>query len=211
MKILFTIRSCAKRRDMLAGTLRSLKSDVTVQVNDALTPNMNGVSQIDALTDEDWIVMSEDDLDWCADPVGSVTRWLKEHVRPEVTVYRFFAFDPLEPVSAHCSKAPLREMKGSQAVALRAADARRFAVWARQHPLDWRPKGAPFQNEPHKGFDKLIGYWALQDRSDVTYGLVSNPFFVKHMGRESSLYSRAIHRDARFAGSGWSYWSELSA
>lgn len=215
MKLLFTVRSCAKRRDMLAATLRSLKqrgvSKIVYVQHDDLTPNMNGVSQIDHLTDQDWIVMTEDDLEWCADPEGSIRRWLEEHARPDVTVYRFFAFDILTPYLPHCCKAPLREMKGSQAVALRAADARRFAAWARQHPLDWRPKQAPFQHEPYKGFDKLIGYWALQDRSDVPYGFVSTPFFVKHVGRDSSLYARAIHRDKQFGGTGWSYRAEVPA
>lgn len=211
MKLLFTVRSCHRRSKVLRRTLDSFGAHPQIQIDDAVTPNENGLRQIDRLTDEDWIVMSEDDLEWCADPEGSISRWLSEHARPEVVVYRFFAFNRLEPISAHCATAPLAEMKGSQCVALRAADAKRFAAWARQHPLDWRPTGAPFQDEPHKGFDKLIGYWALQDRPDVSYGLVSRPFFVKHVGITSSLYPRAIHRDALFGGTSWSYQSEVSA
>jgi hypothetical protein len=169
--------------------------------------NENGIAQVAALdgTDADWIVMSEDDLDWCADPLGSMSRWLDEHATPDVMVYRFFAFDVLTKVSEHVASAPLREMKGSQVVAMRAADARRFAAWAKAHPLDWRPKNAPYQDKPHSGFDKLIGYWALQDRPSVTHGLVSRPFFVRHIGTESSLHSRGRRMDAHFIGSGKAY------
>lgn len=167
-----------------------------------LTANQNGIAPLGLLDtmDADWIILSEDDLEWCADPIGSMSRWLDEHAMPDVVMYRFFAFDRLTPVSAHAAMAPLREQKGSQAVALRASDARRFASWAANHPLDWRPKDAPFQNRPHDGFDKLLGYWALQYRPEVTTGLVSRPFFVKHLGVQSSLHSRGIRMDAQFIG-----------
>jgi hypothetical protein len=172
--------------------------------------NENGIAPI-ALLDQieaDWIILSEDDLEWCADPIGSMSRWLEAYATPDVVMYRFFAFDKLTPVSAHAATAPLREQKGSQAVALRAEDARRFAAWATAHPLDWRPKGAPFQHRPQDGFDKLLGYWALQDRPSVTTGLVSRPFFVKHLGTQSSLHSRGIRMDAQFIGTGNAYAAE---
>jgi hypothetical protein len=178
-----------------------------------LSPNANGLAQVDLLDvfPADWIVMSEDDLEWCADPLGSIARWLEDYATPDRMIYRFFAFDKLTPVSAHAATAPLREMRGSQVVALRADDARRFAAWARQHPLDWRPKGAPFQDRPHDGFDKLLGYWALQDRPAVTTGLVSRPFFVRHLGTESSIHSRGVRMDHAFGGAKWSYRAEVPA
>ena len=45
----------------------------------------SGIDQIDA----DWIILSEDDLEWCADPLGSMARWLEAHATPDVLVYRF--------------------------------------------------------------------------------------------------------------------------
>lgn len=172
-----------------------------------LTANENGIAPIALLDqiDADWIILSEDDLEWCADPIGSMSRWLDAYATPDVVMYRFFAFDRLTKVSAHAATAPLREQRGSQVVALRAADARRFAAWATAHPLDWRPKGAPFQDRPHDGFDKLLGYWALQDRPSMTTGLVSRPFLVKHLGVQSSLHSRGIRMDAQFIGPGQSW------
>ncbi len=172
-----------------------------------LTANQNGIAPIALLEtiDSDWIILSEDDLEWCADPIGSLSRWLTDHATPDVLMYRFFAFGKLTHVNAHVDSAPLREQKGSQAVALRTADARRFAAWAKAHPLDWRPKDAPFQHRPHDGFDKLLGYWALQDRPQTSIGLVSRPFFVRHIGTQSSLHSRGVHMDSQFIGAGKAY------
>lgn len=228
MKLLFTMRTSdrAPKQNYLAATLDSLRrggvagSDVHVFPTDPdvawLPPapmtvhaplgrrraNANGIAPIALLDqiDADWIVLSEDDLEWCADPIGSMTRWLEAHATTDVIMYRFFAFDRLAPVSAHAGTAPLREQRGSQVVALRSEDARRFAAWATAHPLDWRPKSAPFQHRPHDGFDKLLGYWALQDRPAVTTGLVSRPFFVKHLGVQSSLHSRGVQMNAQFIG-----------
>lgn len=192
------------------GWMKRQMPDSTVQVHVPryrLTANENGLAPIALLDtiDADWIVLSEDDLEWCADPLGSMARWLEMYATPDVLIYRFFAFDRLTPVSKHAATAPLREQKGSQAVALRAADAKRFADWALAHPLDWRPASAPFQDRPNDGFDKLLGYWALQDRPLVTTGLVSQPFFVKHLGVQSSLHGRGIQRDAQFIGAEQAY------
>ena len=35
----------------------------------------------------------------------------------------------------------------------------------------------------------------------MTTGLVSRPFFVKHLGVQSSLHSRGVRKDAEFIGS----------
>lgn len=237
MKLLLTIRTAnrAPKQNYLRATVASLLTqgvdpdllhifptdpntgwpDVgSVHVPDhRCTPNENGVRQVDALNDvdADWIVLSEDDLEWCADPLGSMARWLEDYATSERLIYRFFTFGQTKPVSAHAVLSPLREMRGSQVVALRADDARRFAEWARQHPLDWRPKDAPFQDRPHDGFDKLLGYWALQDRPHMTTGLVSRPFFVRHIGVESSLHSHGVRMDQHFAGVDWRYQRKVAA
>lgn len=185
-----------------------LEGDRRVHVPDRrLTPNQNGLAPIALLDDieADWIILSEDDVFWCADPVGSMARWLSQHARPDVVVYRFFAFDHLHAEGLHVASAPLREQKGSQVIALRAADAKRLATWAKAHPLDWRPRTAPFRHRPHDGFDKLVGYWALQDTPETTYGLVSRPFFVDHIGVESSLHAYGKQLRNTFAGDSWSY------
>lgn len=165
-----------------------------------LSPNMNGIAPIRLLDTHpaDWIILSEDDLEWCADPLGSMARWLRDHARSDVRVYRFFAFDAVPRHGAPVCEVPLREQKGSQVIALRADHAKRLAAWAMTHQKDWRPCEAPFQSQPETGFDKLVGYWALQDRPSVTVGLVSRPFFVRHLGLESSLHRCGITRDGAF-------------
>jgi len=199
------------RLDWLRQELGSL--DLPVHPPSAKrTPNENGLAQIDLLRQypADWIVMSEDDLEWCADPLGSIERWLDDHATNGRLLYRFFAFGTLRPWSASASEAPLKEQRGSQVVAMRADDALRFACWAKQHRLTWRPPGAPFQQRPHDGFDKLLGYWALQANPKMENGLVSRPFFVRHLGVESSIHSHGVRRDDQFAGAKWSYRYEVA-
>ncbi len=226
--LLFTIRTAnrAPKPNYLAQTIASLRAGgvtpeqvhvfptdpdvswmpdlpgVTVHLPTARrTPNMNGLAPI-ALLDTirtDWIILSEDDLAWCHNPLDTMARWLEDYARPSVLVYRFFAFDRLDPVGPHVSSAPLREQKGSQVIALRAAEAQRLAAWATAHPTTWRPRCAPFQDHPHTGFDKLVGYWALQEPQAATVGLVSRPFFVRHIGIESSLHRYGKTMDAAFA------------
>lgn len=183
---------------------------VTIHAPDCTrTPNENGIAQVSALgtCDAEWIGLFEDDLELCADPVCSMARWLADQARPEISIYRFFALPrtPVHSQTTYASWCPLREMRGSQAVAMRARDARAFAAWASAHPTDWRPKDAPYQDRPTKGFDKLIGYWALQRYPGQPYGLVSRPYFVRHVGVESALYSHGLKNDHEFAGPTWRY------
>ena len=166
------------------------------------SPNENGIRMVTALESDpaDWIALLEDDLD--VRPVTECLVWLEAHADPAVHVYRWCALPgtPLRTVDRTAARAPLREMRGSQAVLLRAADARLFAHWAAAHPTDWRPTDAPFQDVPDKGFDKLIGYWALQQWPKQPYGLVAMPMLVNHVGRHSLLHSHGLSNDAQFAG-----------
>jgi len=227
-KLLFTIRTADRspKKNYLWATMESLlrggvspdqihvfptDSDVAwmpylpcvhVYVPEARrTANMNGIAPIALLDsmDADWIILSEDDLEWCDNPIETKAQWLQDHARSDVSVYRFFAFErQMVRSGLHATETPLREQKGSQVIALRAEDAKRFAQWAKDHPSDWRPAGAPFQDQPHNGFDKLVGYWALQDNPSVRVGLVSRPFFVRHMGLESSLHKFGVTRHESF-------------
>lgn len=175
-------------------------------------PNENGLAQVTALneTKAEWIGLFEDDLELCGDPMGSMTRWLWSHADPQWHVYRFCALPgtKTKPYRPHAVLAPLREMRGSQAIALRADDAWVFMEWAQAHPKNWRPPDAPFQDRPDRGFDKLVGYWALSQWPDQPYGLVSQPMLVRHAGRHSILHSHGVSDDRAFAGRTWQYWDE---
>jgi len=172
------------------------------------TPNANGLAQIAVLdtAPAEWLLMLEDDIDVCDDFPGSVLRWLDRHQRKDVHVYRFCAFGR----GRRPGRAPglalydLQEQRGSQAIALRAEDARDCAAWAAVKGKHWRPRSARFQNEPDKGFDKLIGYWALDRWPASRFGYVSEPHMVRHVGVESGLYTAsAVVNDAQFTSRAW--------
>lgn len=169
------------------------------------TPNANGIAQVEALelAPAEWLVMLEDDITVCDDFHGSVLRWLDRHATPEVHVYRFCAFGPPQTVHRDMAVYPLREQRGSQAIALRAGEARDFAAWATSRATTWRPRRAPFQHEPTKGFDKLVGYWALDRWPSHRVGYVSHPHFVRHVGVQSGLYRHTVVNHGQFSRQAW--------
>lgn len=162
------------------------------------TPNQNGLAQVSVLdtVDADWLLMLEDDLEFCDDFLGSVQRWIEAHQSPDVRIYRFFAFrSPLETFESSyrfpiARSNGLNGMIGSQAVLLRAEDARAMVAWHQSCRGAWRPDDDPMRTQPERGFDKLIGYWGAS--VGQTYSLVSRPFFVRHIGQHSSLGVRTF-------------------
>ncbi len=176
--------------------------DIMIHVPDRrYNANQNGVRCIEALEwapDADWIGLFEDDLA----AVAGIPDWLEAHADPFVHVYRLFAL-PGTQLSKHqpgSAWARLREMRGSQAVFLRRADALNLLSWSKAKGGRFRPADAPFQDRPDRGFDKLIGYWALDRWPDQLYGLVASPMLVNHVGRESLLHTHGVSNDAQFAG-----------
>jgi SAM-dependent methyltransferase len=168
-----------------------------------LTPNRNGLAQIACLGDlsaYDWVLLLEDDLVFCADFGLSVWRWLQCAARADRHVYRFFGFRLRPPTGAFAYDWPLRGLCGSQAVALRSADAADFLAWATANLETW----GGFRGNAAIAFDKLIASWALA-RWPGQPGVVSHPLFVKHIGLTSSIHARAIGNDALFAGEDWRY------
>lgn len=199
----------ARWLDTEIGSLPVCRHVPTVPRN----PNENGRAQVDVLEEcpADWLLMLEDDVEVCADFLGSVTRWLSDHAVPAVHVYRFCAFGPVLARRAGAWEYALREQRGSQAIALRADEARLFARWSAEHHTNWRPAMAPFQNQRTNGFDKLVGYWALSQwpRSDRSY--VSAPQMVRHVGMASSLHRhRPSIENPGFAGTAWRYASRVA-
>ncbi len=82
----------------LSPQLDGIESSVVLHVPDSrLYPNEAGWCAIEhALQDPmmyDWVVLLEDDLDFCADFTGSVGRWLARFGRAGRSVFRFFGFE----------------------------------------------------------------------------------------------------------------------
>jgi hypothetical protein len=88
-------------------------------------------------------------------------------------------------------------------VILRASEARSLPAWVQANPFTWRPSAAPFQKERKKGFDKMLGYWALARWPKSPTHLVSRPFLVRHIGDHSSLHARGVRNDAAFHPAGY--------
>lgn len=172
--------------------------------------NANGLRQITVLdeVDADWLVMLEDDVRVCDDFLGSVTRWLSDHARPDVGFYRLLTLglsrqDPTfgSPRGQAGPGAQLWsnwEVIGAQAVAIRADHAREFAAWGMSNREHFRPSMAPFQTRREDGFDKMLGYWA-RDTRPGSFHLAANPNLVLHVGETSSLHRRGIRNDIRFS------------
>jgi hypothetical protein len=89
---------------------------------------------------------------------------------------------------------------------LRAEDARDFLAWGTAHLDTWRaeaPWGASAA-DPRIAFDKLLAVWALT-RWPNEPCLMSHPYFVKHIGLESSIHGRGQRNDALFGGYQYRY------
>ena len=167
----------------------------------ARTANENGLAQVRAgLTRDpqaDWILILEDDLAFCADFLGSVRRWLAAVDRPDRSVYRLFGFRvrPTRGALAYDDPSILTGLCGTQAVALRRADAADFLTWATANLAAW---GAARGNVA-LAFDKLIGSWS-RARWPGRPAVMASPMLVAHLGDISSLHRRAIRYDQYFAG-----------
>jgi hypothetical protein len=152
----------------------------------------------------DWVVMLEDDLAFCKAFVPSVQRWLQRHTRPDRNVYRFFGFHAPARRRVEAFEHPLDKLRASQAIALRSEDARDFLEWARAHLATWRGVGPARHADPGVAFDKLVAAWSLA-RWPKRPGVLSWPFFVDHVGTESSLHRIGATNHEGFAGRTWSY------
>lgn len=180
-----------------------------------LSPNENGLAMIRAVdsTRYRWLLLLEDDLAFCADFTASVRRWLHDHDRADRHVFRFFGFTrpPHRSVDAYDHR--LDSLRGSQAIALRMDDALDFLAWGDAHLETWH-KRVPWRSslrlDPRVGFDKLVACWALT-RWPKQPGLISHPYFVKHVGKASTIHARTVGNDALFAGPRWRYRPPVNA
>jgi hypothetical protein len=162
-----------------------------------------------------WVLLLEDDLAFCADFVASVRRWIHRHGRADRNVYRFFGFNWPGRVQQRTVEAydhPLTNLRASQAILWRRADALAFVTWARAHALTWRGNRWPRHGEadPRIAFDKLVAEWAEQTWPRRP-GVLSWPFFVDHIGELSSLHKRGVVDHRFFAGATWRYRDGASA
>lgn len=179
--------------------------------------NENGLACVDAaLRDEaQMVVLLEDDLAFCADFLGGLSRWLDRHARADRHVYRCFGFTTPPATRPEAYDWPLDGLRGSQAIVLWQDEARDFLAWGKAHLETWVPlapwgRQFPKLTDPHVAFDKFVATWALLNWPQVP-GVMSFPYFVKHIGDASSLHSYGLRNDKPFAGDHWRYPAEARA
>lgn len=152
----------------------------------------------------DWVLMLEDDLDFCRDFLLSVRRWLQVYARPDRNVFRFFGSFTPHDKRVHAFEHVLTKLRASQAIALRREDAKDFLAWGWANHGTWRGSG-PLSAKPGIAFDKFVATWALS-RWPGRPGVLSWPFFVDHIGVQSSLHvTGGLIKHPGFAGRSWSY------
>jgi hypothetical protein len=173
--------------------------------------NENGLAGIEAALQDDaeMVCLLEDDITFCADFPGSLSRWLDRAVRPGRHVYRVFGFTtpPFRKPDFYDCK--LESLRASQTLILGRKDAESFVAWGRLHQADlpplapWGRRNA-YALDPTIAFDKFVATWALLTWPNVP-GVISRPYFVRHIGDESTLHKYGLRNDPGFAGDRWSY------
>lgn len=202
--------------DWLNTELHGLPRPVIHQPSRRRSANENGLACVEAAVADnaDMVLLLEDDLAFCADFLGSLSRWLDRHARPDRHVYRCFGFtNPKKKADAY--DWPLDGLRGSQAIVLWQDDANDFLAWGQAHAKTWVPlapwgRKFPHVTDPGVAFDKFVATWALLKWPKVP-GVMSCPYFVKHIGDASTLHSYGARNDRPFAGSEWSYPAEARA
>lgn len=211
---LSTLHLCVSKPDAswlekeLAG-LPTPRLDVPTVKRNA---NENGLACVEnALTDDaEMVVLLEDDLAFCADFLGSLSRWLDRHARPNRHVYRCFGFTtPPKGKQPAAYDWPLAGLRASQTIILWQDEARQFLAWGRAHLKTWCPlapwgRKQPYNTDPGIAFDKFVATWALI-HWPATPCVMSHPYFVKHIGDQSTLHRIGARNDRPFAGADWRY------
>lgn len=166
-----------------------------------------------------WVLFLEDDLDFCADFLSSVSSWLTDHSDDR---YRLYAFGCAYPQIASLASSgtvirngketrgatswqyPYASFYGTQCFAIRAEDAISLGSYLFTNPLvrGVRSPGA---------YDLMVHDWmrANYPGDEYAYFLASVPSFVQHIGRQSVCTGLdKTHTFPSWPGREWRYESE---
>lgn len=190
-------------RDEGPGTIRVYRGDRRLA-----TPNVAEALAIGAGTGAEWVLFCEDDLDFIADFVGSVGRWLDDHAAAGTTTYRFtcahVAIESRLQQGLDHWWYPVEQSWGTQCFALRSGDAASLAGWLKENPLyrhiDGRMADGAYDLEMHR--------WARS--LGVARFVASVPSFCQHLaplGRDSTIWKERPWpvEFPSWPGHGWSY------
>lgn len=143
------------------------------------------------------VLVLEDDLDFCADFLGSVSRWLNTVQRGKAMYVLGANYNQVEEAynrGANSWRYPVRAFYGAQALVWERPVAERLAQWLGPNPSH---KGIT-----DHGHDLLLQDWGEGEGAD--HFLASVPSFVQHIGVESGIGNRTF-RFTSWPGPSWAY------
>lgn len=163
--------------------------------------------RIGAESGAQWVLHLEDDLDVCADFLGSVGRWLDRWYTADRALY---AFSSDNAFIEHCQRHGLTSWEypvdwfwGFQCFAMRPEAAISLAAWLEAHPIYTHHDGRPDEN----AHDLEAHRWAAHYGHRYFRGSV--PSFVQHIGIETSIPGNAqggkLVRFPSWPGRDWTF------
>lgn len=143
----------------------------------AVTPNENGCLALEAtLYDEsDWVIFLEDDAGLINDFIGSVERWMNDHMISDVHIYPLGCqyYESWPSLEATMWVYPIRNFYCSVAMVIRRSMIPSILTFIRNQNVT-------------QGFDLLLGRW--HKTASVSDDLITPiPCFIDHLGDDSLL------------------------
>lgn len=163
-----------------------------------LSPSANAARALraGALAGQKWVLFLEDDIDVCADFIGSVERWL-DHCPEHRIIYSLgstFHEVTRSDSDSHWCDYPIDYFYGTQAFAVKSYGAFALAGWIESNP------GGRLLGE----YDLMIADYARERKVDNF--IASCPSFVQHIGRDSIINPReSTHTFDTWLGREWSF------
>lgn len=150
-----------------------------------------------------WVLFLEDDIDCCADFLGSVGRWSDRHENDNDALYALGSSHPSGHSSDIWRFPNARNFYGTQAIILRPSQALSLGTAI---SADWQSIRSQQMDPFLSGeYDLMIGHLVARQR--LRSGIsVSVPSFIQHIGVESALSDRkTCHTFPSWPGREWSY------
>ena len=195
-----TLAALARSGVLVSDRLHSLQT-ITSNTRTA-SENVAATLHAGADTGAPWVLFLEDDVDVCADFLGSVGRWLDQYAHRN-TVFSFSV--PHSAINLETTqywKYPIEYFCCTQALAMRREDAQSLAEYLDAHPTYTGHDGGVSTG----AYDLHIRDWARQRWPAMEFFGASNPSFVQHVGYDSVITpGRSLIVMPNWPGREWKY------
>lgn len=178
---------------------------LTSEIN-RLTLHQNAARSIHLAAEAgaEWAMVIEDDIDFCADFLGSVLRWVHDvertgEVFPMYVLGANYAQIEAARMQGHIFwHYPPKAFYGNQALMWRTSVAKKLVEWLGPDPN--------YNGVRDHGHDLLLGKWGLL-QSPACF-CASAPSFVQHIGETSGIGNKSFHFPT-WPGREWKYESRV--